>query len=134
MQAGMTKNASLAEDRMKSDLSGKTGKDVIAYAEAVKIPPMYSAACLSAGKSAVERLWLWGGFGGVDNVWGTDDNGRSFPEYTTRFQAKYFNPPLPLLVSPEGCPDNVKQHLRNISSLLTGHPAAAANAPCWKSC
>lgn len=83
---------------------------------------------LKCRKTGCGEVVAVGGFGGVDTVWGTDDNGRSFPEYATRFQAKYFNPPLPFFVPPEGCPDNVKRHLRNISSLLTGHPAAAANA------
>lgn len=44
------------------------------------------------------------------------------------FRAKVFIPPLPLFIEPEGCPPNIKEQLNVISSLLTGHPTAAANA------
>lgn len=54
-----------------------------------------------------------------------DETGRSYTEF---FQARYFYPPLQLFVLPEACPDSVRSQLTEISSLLTAHPAAAANA------
>jgi hypothetical protein len=48
--------------------------------------------------------------------------------YPDRFCAKTFYPPLPLFLPPEECPESVLEQLASVSSLLTGHPAAAANA------
>lgn len=44
------------------------------------------------------------------------------------FRAKSFVPPLPLFTEPEGCPQDVREQLKVISSLLTFNYAAAANA------
>jgi len=44
------------------------------------------------------------------------------------FRAKSFIPPLPLFTEPEGCPQDVREQLKVISSLLTFNYAAAANA------
>lgn len=48
--------------------------------------------------------------------------------YVQVFHARSFRPALPLFIPPAACPPAVLDQLREISALLTGHPAAAANA------
>jgi len=48
--------------------------------------------------------------------------------YVQVFRAHSFLPALPLFIPPDTCPPAVLDQLREISALLTGHPAAAANA------
>lgn len=57
-----------------------------------------------------------------------DDDNQVQAEYTDKFCAKTFYPPLPLFLPPAECPESVLDQLASVSSLLTGHPAAAANA------
>jgi len=68
------------------------------------------------------------GNGGLEDVYGYDEQGKEEHSCIEWFQAKTFFPPLPLFIPPAGCPDSVLDQLKDISSLLTGHPAAAANA------
>ncbi|MFT4274544.1 MAG: DUF4145 domain-containing protein [Pantoea sp.] len=44
------------------------------------------------------------------------------------FSARAFFPPLPLFPLPQLCPEPVRVQISEVSSLLTCHPAAAANA------
>ncbi|CAH6385529.1 DUF4145 domain-containing protein [Pantoea agglomerans] len=57
-----------------------------------------------------------------------DENNQVQTNYPDWFRAKTFYPALPLFLPPEGCPESVLDHLASVSSLLTGHPTAAANA------
>lgn len=57
-----------------------------------------------------------------------DYRGQTVTTYTDYFDAKTFFPALPLFQPPEGCPEPVLDQLASVSSLLTGHPTAAANA------
>lgn len=68
------------------------------------------------------------GIGFVDDIWELDAHGHPEPEYIELFQARHFYPPLPLFKTNENCPEKVKTRLTDISSLLTAHPSAAANA------
>lgn len=68
------------------------------------------------------------GIGNVHDLWGYDDNGHPEPEYVELFQARHIYPPLPLFVTAKSCPEKVKTRLTEVSSLITAHPAAAANA------
>lgn len=67
-----------------------------------------------------------GGWTEEDNYY--DENNQLQTNYPDWFQAKTFFPPLPLFLPPEGCPESVQDQLASVSSLLTGHPTAAANA------
>ncbi|OWY74361.1 DUF4145 domain-containing protein [Pantoea sp. AMG 501] len=49
-------------------------------------------------------------------------------EDVNHFRGLSFTPPLPLFAVPEGCPDEIAEQLKVISSLLTVNRAAAANA------
>lgn len=57
-----------------------------------------------------------------------DQNNQVQTNYPDWFRAKTFYPPLPLFIPPAGCPESVLDQLASVSSLLTGHPTAAANA------
>ena len=67
------------------------------------------------------------------NGWIREDNdydysGQTVTTYTDYFVATTFFPALPLFDIPADCPEPVLDQLNEISSLMTGHPAAAANA------
>lgn len=68
------------------------------------------------------------GTGYVEDIWGLDEYGHPEPEFVELFRARQFYPPLPLFATPDGCPEKVRSRLAEISSLLTSHPAASANA------
>lgn len=57
-----------------------------------------------------------------------DENNQVQSNYPDYFQAKTFYPALPLFLPPQGCPESVLEQLASVSSLLTGHSTAAANA------
>lgn len=89
----------------------------------------YIFSCrLICERSSCKETVAISGVGGLDEVYGYDDRGNEERSCTAWFEAKTFFPPLPMFIPPAGCPDSVLDQLKEISSLLTGHPAAAANA------
>lgn len=69
-----------------------------------------------SGKGLLIQDFIYGEYG-IEDV-----------NYVSEYRAKTFFPPLPLFVPPAGCPEYILDQLKEISALLTGHPAAAANA------
>ena len=79
-------------------------------------------------RSGCQETVAVSGTGWVDQVYGYDEQGNQEQNFIKMYEAKTFYPPLPLFIPPEGCSENLLNRLSDISALLTGHAAAAANA------